>query len=130
MAGHRKASGRPSPWDERAFGHGSPWDWLVARNARYLLMGVEFNVCSIFHYCQALWVETRHDQRNQGLTWPNFDFRQMGDRLKEAGLIQKTSVGLSRWQAFRAERGVQLVMDIVRSEPGLIQEERLRPFRN
>ena len=29
--GHRAAAGRPSPWGDGAFGHGSPWDVLVAR---------------------------------------------------------------------------------------------------
>ena len=95
MSGHRHAKGRPSPWNEQSFGRGSPWDWLVDQNAAYLLMGVGFERCSLFHYCQALWVESQDADKPEGLMWPTFDFAMMGEHLKSAGVVQQISVGRS-----------------------------------
>ncbi len=120
MGGHKRAGSRHSPWDEKAFGHGSPWDWLVARNALYVLMGVGFNVCSIFHYNQALWVERNFDNTSESRMWPVFNFSTMGDRVKSAGLVSQTSVGPSLWQAFRVVPTIEYVSRVLRDEPSLI----------
>lgn len=126
ISGHRDAKGRPSPWDDSAYGHGSPWDWLWKRNGAYLLMGVGFNVCSLFHYCQALWVESNCSGERDGLLWPGFEFVAMGERLKSAGLVRKTSVGRSTWLSFRVAPCVNLVQKILEAEPALIQWAPLR----
>ena len=62
MSAHRSAGPRPSPWGDFSYGFGSPWDWLVERNALYLLMGVDFTVCSILHYVQILWMMCRESK--------------------------------------------------------------------
>ncbi len=120
MGGHRSAGPRLSPWDEKAFGHGSPWDWLVARNALYVLMGVGFNVCSIFHYNQALWVERNYKNASESRMWPGFNFNVMGDRVKSAGLVRKTTVGPSLWHAFRVAPTIEYVCRVLDDEPALI----------
>ena len=120
MGGHGSAGPRVSPWDEKAFGHGSPWDWLVDRNALYVLMGVGFNVCSIFHYNQALWVERKYKKADEPRMWPGFNFSVMGDRVKSAGLVSQTSVGSSFWQAFRVAPTIEFVSSVLDNEPSLI----------
>ncbi len=128
MAGHKHADPRPSPWDEKAFGHGSPWDWLVDRNAVYLLMGVGFKVCSLFHYTQALWVGSTYNTQREDLMWPKFNFAVMGRRVRTAGLVRQTSVGPSTWQAFRVAPCVEAVLRILEAEPSLIQTNPLRLY--
>ena len=120
MGGHRHAGPRYSPWDEKAFGHGSPWDWLVERNALYLLMGVGFSVCSIFHYNQALWVERHYANTSNPHMWPGFNFSVMGERVKSAGLVSQVCVGPSVWQAFRVVRTLEHVSRVLNDEPSLI----------
>ena len=120
MGGHKRAGPRLSPWDEKAFGYGSPWDWLVARNALYVLMGVGFNVCSIFHYNQALWVKSKYRKSDEPHMWPGFNFSTMGDRVKSAGLVSQTSVGPSLWQAFRVVPTLKHVSHVLQDEPSLI----------
>ena len=120
MGGHRHAGPRVSPWDGKAFGHGSPWDWLVGRNALYVLMGVGFNVCSIFHYNQALWVERKYRASDEPLMWPGFNFSVMGERVRSAGLVSQVCVGPSVWQAFRVVRTLEHVSRVLDDEPSLI----------
>ncbi len=129
MLRHNQARPRPSPWGDTSFGIGSPWDWLLERNAVYLLMGVGFNSCSIFHYVQVLWMEAKYGLRIEGRTWPNFDFPIMGELIRDAGLICETQVGQSRWQAFRAAPCVRTVLSILQSDPSLIKEVRFRLWR-
>ncbi len=120
MVPHGSAGPRLSPWDEKAFGHGSPWDWLVDRNALYVLMGVGFNVCSIFHYNQALWVERNYGRSHPAPMWPGYNFSTMGDRVKSAGFVLETSVGPSRWQAFRVAPTIEYVSRVLDDDPSLI----------
>ena len=120
MVPHGSAGPRLSPWDEKAFGHGSPWDWLVDRNALYVLMGVGFNVCSIFHYNQALWVERNYGRSHPAPMWPGYNFSTMGDRVKSAGFVLETSVGPSLWQAFRVAPTIEYVSRVLDDDPSLI----------
>ena len=83
-------------------------------------MGVGFNVCSIFHYNQALWVERNFDNTSESRMWPGFNFSTMGDRVKSAGLVSQTSVGPSLWQAFRVVPTIEYVSRVLRDEPSLI----------
>ncbi len=128
MNAHRIAHSRPSLWNERAFGRGSPWDWLVERNALYLLMGVDFHVCSIFHYAQAVWVEKRLNKMGDERVWPAYNFPEMGRRVKAEGLVKEIWVGPSRWQAFRVEPCMEFVMRILDNHPEIIKEETLKPL--
>ena len=131
MCRHHLARGRATPWEERSYGHGSPWDWLVERNAVYLLMGVAMNACSLLHYVQALWLENRYGPgpMREGPTWPRFDLAEVGGRVRDAGLVRRTRVGDSTWQSFRTAPFVQKALDVLAKEPELIEEMRLRLWR-
>lgn len=129
MGRHRTASLRVSPWGSTSFGVGSPWDWLLERNALYLLMGTGFHACSILHYVQVLWMQQRWGDQVEGRTWPKLDFDEMGRRLCEAGVVTDTHVGPSHWQAFRAAEAVPAALQILRDQPSLITEIRFRLWR-
>ena len=118
-----------SPWGPTSFGVGSPWDWLVERNALYLLMGTGFHACSILHYVQILWMQQTWGDQADGRTWPKFDFDDMGTRLCEAGLVATTHVGRSHWRAFRAAQAVAAAMAILADRPSMITEIRFRLWR-
>jgi len=129
MARHRTAGPRPSPWGSTSFGVGSPWDWLVERNALYLLMGAGFQACSILHYVQVLRMQKTSGNRVEGRTWPKFDFDEMGRRLAAAGHVAETRVGASRWLAFRASGVVAAALGILDEDPSMITEIRFRLWR-
>jgi len=129
MSHHGCCEPRLSPWGPMSFGRGSPWDWLVERNAAYLLMGVRFTACSIFHYAQILWMQRKYDDRLDARTFPKFDFEKMGELVTAAGLVTETTVGRSRWKAFRAAPCVEKVLEIMERDPSLIEEIRFRLWR-
>jgi len=129
MARHRTAAPRLSPWGSVSFGVGSPWDWLLERNALYLLMGAGFQACSILHYVQVLWMQQTWGDQVDGRTWPKIDFNEMGARLRDAGLVTDTHVGRSHWQAFRAGAVVPAALRILRDDPSMITEIRFRLWR-
>lgn len=129
MGRHHLAGPRLSPWGPTSFGRGSPWDWLVERDAVYLLMGARFAASSIFHYAQVLWMDRKYGDELAGRTWPKFDFEKMGELVTAAGLVTETAVGKSRWRAFRAAPCVSAVLDILEDDPSLIEEMRFRLWR-
>lgn len=114
-AAHGRASGRPSPWDERAFGHGSPWEFMCRDNSHYILMGVDFRACSILHFVQALYAEKNGLYKTEPMTWPGFDFSLAGEKLETAGLITTVRVGNSTWRHARARRMVERVLAMLES---------------
>ncbi len=126
--GHRSAHGRPSPWSDNAFGIGSPWDWMVERDIHYLLMGVDFDVCTMLHYVQALFAERNGLYNEDPKQWPNFDFPAVGDRLKAKGIVDETVVGGSRWYHIRARSLVDEALGILEENPELVTPAKVVPF--
>jgi len=129
MSRHHLAGPRLSPWGPTSFGVGSPWDWLVERNACYLLMGTDFNSCSILHYVQVLWMDRKYGQQLEGRTFPKFDLAKMGELITQAGLLTETTVAKSRWRAFRCRPFVRTALDILAAQPEIIEEIRFRLWR-
>jgi len=125
--GHKHAWGRPSPWNERAFGKGSPWDWMYEHNAHYLLMGVDFDVCSILHYVQALYAEQEGLYEAVPPQWPGFDFSEMGSALKKRGLVDQVRVGASVWLRIRSRTLVDEALLILRRRPAMIRVQTIVP---
>ena len=56
-AGHAGGEGRPSPWGELAFGHESPWQRFYDLDAICVLLGVDWEVNTMFHYIQSRFME-------------------------------------------------------------------------
>ncbi len=97
--GGENAVDRPVWASRGAFGPHSPWEKLYQHNAKYLFIGVDFNVCTIFHHVQVLLLLDAGPQAR----WPQFDFRGMGRKLEEAGLVRRGNIGLApaKWIACR-----------------------------
>ena len=62
-AGHRSATGRPTPWGEGSFGRGSPWDVLARREACWAGLDVTWKTSPFISYLCALYAEGK-----QGIT--------------------------------------------------------------
>jgi aminoglycoside 3-N-acetyltransferase len=109
--GHELAAPRPSPWGDRAFGGGSPWERLAQWHALYVLLGVEFDVCTLFHYVQALLGSDHLAGQAQGTPWPEFDFRQMGRACSAARHVAEGRCGAARVLLADAATLVQFAID-------------------
>ncbi len=97
--GGENAVDRPVWASRGAFGPCSPWDKLYQYNAKYLFIGVDFNVCTIFHHVQVLLLL----DAGPAAAWPKFDFRALGRQLDEVGLVRHGCIGMapSKWIACR-----------------------------
>ncbi len=115
-AGHRSASGRPSPWGEGAFGHGSPWDTLADRNAWWVLLDADWNGSLLIPYVQALYTE-RHSGITKETPFPRFDARLMGQALEESKVLAQAEWDSRRVIAFRTGAAVARALDILEHEP-------------
>jgi aminoglycoside 3-N-acetyltransferase len=126
--GHATAHGRPSPWDDRCFGVGSPWEWILDHDAHYVLMGVDFGRCSMLHFAQALYAERVGLYDETPPKWPRFDFVAVGRILEQQGLVQETTVGTSRWLHIRSKTLVDESLMILEADPDLIRPIPIAPY--
>ena len=108
--GHGKASRRPGPWGEAAFGVGCPWDVMYGFETKILLIGVDFMVNSTVHYVEHLIVERALNrvcapQRSSMLralrgwqkpgVWPSFDRLKLQRVLDDMGAVKRGTCGSS-----------------------------------
>jgi len=129
VIGHKTAYGRPSPWDERAFGIGSPWDWMYKHNTHYLLMGVDFRACSMLHYVQSLYAELNGLYGENPPQWPQINgWMKVGNLLRERGLVNQTKVGNSVWYHIRTEALVDESLKILIDNPDMIKKIDIAPY--
>jgi aminoglycoside 3-N-acetyltransferase len=110
---HGRAHGRDGPylknWPSKgAFGVGSPWEKLYRLNARYVFLGVTFKVCTMFHYVQAVLVEDHLRKKNKKVSWPRFDFTELGGELERRGLVRFSRVGSAVLRAIEAKTLVEV----------------------
>jgi aminoglycoside 3-N-acetyltransferase len=96
---HRKAHGgetavdRPIWASRGAFGEGSPWDKLYRLDAKCLLIGVDFSVCTLLHHVQVLLLEHHARAIGGNTAWPDLDFNRMGAKLEALGLVRIGRIG-------------------------------------
>jgi len=93
--GAENAEGRPIWASRGAFGKDSPWDKLYKLDAKYLLIGVDFHNCTLLHHVQIVFWEEYLKPNNPHAPWPVLDFRKMGSRLEESGIVQTGMIGNS-----------------------------------
>ncbi len=99
-SGHAKATGVWTPWGKSAFGVGSPWDMLYRWNARYLLLGVGFEVCTMFHYVQTRYVARHQPDYAEPIPFPYFCNQAMGEQLKQELSLKPHQAGSAQcWLA-------------------------------
>ena len=113
---HGRGGGPNTPWGPKALGFDSPWDRLRAWDAWVLLIGVDFSRCTLLHHAQVCYLA-----RHQGVTaetpWPDFDFRQMGERLEAEGLVTRGTLGNAPCRLVRAGALVDKTLEILEAEP-------------
>lgn len=94
---HKNAGGSDHPYIRQwaakgAFGPGSAWERLYEVDAKYMFLGVDFGVCTIFHYVQEVLLND-HKKMDEKAPWPEFDFVKMGRKLERRGLVKCGRIG-------------------------------------
>jgi aminoglycoside N3'-acetyltransferase len=131
-SGHATAYGRPGPWGERAFGHGSPWERLVEHNALYCFLGVSFRVHTLRHFIQSLVLEdtiarlhspASEELRAQAAGWnkpglfPWWNGEQEEEALAALGLIRYVEIGAAMCRSIPARTDVDTLLQLIREQP-------------
>ena len=91
--GHGGGEGRPSPWGELAFGHESPWQRFYDLDAICVLLGVDWEVNTMFHYIQSRFIEPYWSEFAKAPPYPYFDRTPMGRELEAAGIVRTCALG-------------------------------------
>jgi neutral ceramidase len=116
-AGHRVAAGRPTPWGDGAFGHGSPWDILAARDAWWVALDVAWDASYFIAYLKA-----RIGERHAGITrqtpFPDFNAERLVAALRGAGILWETSWQGRRVVAFPLAAGLERALALWEADPG------------
>ncbi|HOX37300.1 MAG TPA: AAC(3) family N-acetyltransferase [Candidatus Brocadiia bacterium] len=108
------AANRPIWASTGAFGDNSPWDRLCRLDARYMLIGVDFNSCTLLHHVQAVHLERDQRKKDAHAPWPEFDFRWMGGKLEETGIVRTGMIGNARTRLMRCRELVDAALDVLR----------------
>jgi len=131
-AGHKTAGGRPGPWRDAAFGHGSPWEKFYELNVRYVFLGVTMRVNTMRHFVQSRIVEdcltalslehrvafsARIQVWYSPGVWPNYDDSKMQERLDALGLIRSVTIGAATVLLLQARDIVDHSRRILEAEP-------------
>ena len=119
-AGHRAAAGRPTPWGDGAFGHGSPWDVLAARAAWWVGLDVEWDTSYFISYLAALLAE-----RQAGITkttpFPRFNAQRLIEALRNAGILSETSWQGHRLAAFPLAPTLEYALALWQAHPARLE---------
>jgi neutral ceramidase len=123
-AGHRTALGRPTPWGDNPFGHGSPWDILAQRDAWWVALDADWDRSPFLAYLGALIAE-----QEAGITkaapFPRLSGKRLMQALAAAGLLRETSWRRRRLVAFRLDAAIRQARALWQNEPerlGLSEE--------
>jgi len=138
-SGHATAGGRPGPWGERAFGHGSPWEKLYEHNALYCFLGVTYRVHTLRHFIQSVLLgetlsrleaaRTREEGdgaeklRAQAAGWnkpgvfPWWNGEQEEEALAARGLIRYVQIGSATCRSIPARTDVDTLLGLIRAAP-------------
>ena len=108
------AADRPKWASPGAFGPDSPWDKLYRLNAKYMLIGVGFNCCTMLHHVQVLLLENYLRETDSHARWPELDFPQMGSQLEALGLVKVGKIGEAETRLIRATCLVDTAIRLLR----------------
>jgi len=121
-AGHEKVKGALSPWGCDAFGSNSPWDKLYRTGCKYMFVGVDFTVCTMFHYAQTLFLERHQNEYAQIIPFPYFNHIKMGDIIKETGSVRCSFIGDAPTINVPAKIIVDTALDVLGNKPHLVMD--------
>jgi aminoglycoside 3-N-acetyltransferase len=113
---HARVWDRPGQWPQ-ALGTGSPFDHLYRRNAHYLLIGVDFTVCTLFHYVECWWHSDCLWPLAPGANFCLIDRVVMNGMMDQTGLIKQTQVGPCTIRHLRARTVADFVLSLLFPDP-------------
>lgn len=116
-AGHPGGEGRPSPWGELAFGHESPWQRFYDLDAICVLLGVDWEVNTMFHYIQSRFIEPYWSEFAKAPPYPYFDRTPMGRELEAAGIVRTCALGSATVTALSSRPMVDRSIEALHRDP-------------
>ena len=116
-SGHAGGEGRPSPWGELAFGHESPWQRFYDLDAICVLLGVDWEVNTMFHYIQSRFIEPYWREFAAPPPYPYFDRTPMGRELESAGIVRTCGLGSATVTAVSSRPMVARSIEALRRDP-------------
>ena len=131
-SGHATAYGRPGPWGDRAFGHGSPWERLYEHNSRYCFLGGSFSVHTLRHFVQSLMLEETMARLpadasaqllaqaagwNKPGIFPTWSGDQEEEALAARGLIKYVQIGNATCRSIPARTDVDTLLQLIHERP-------------
>ena len=121
--GHDRGRGRPSPWGELAFGYESPWQRFYDLDATCVLLGVDWEVNSMFHYVQARFIEPYWSELAVSPPFPNFNRTPVGNALEAAGIARKRRIGSATVTCVESRPMVDTSLEVLEKNPAGVFEE-------
>lgn len=115
--GHDRGRGRPSPWGELAFGHESPWQRFYDLDATCLLLGVDWEVNTMFHYAQCLYIEPYWSEFSVEPPFPYYDRTPMGRALEAAGIVRTQQLGAATVTCVESRSMVDTTNAVLAEDP-------------
>ena len=122
VAGHRSASGRPTPWGDGPFGHNSPWDVLAQQNAWWILLDADWDESPFTSYVAALYAES-HQGITKDMPFPKFSGPALEQSLERADLLYQTTWAGCQLIIFRMQAAIQFALDTLEREPEQLKPE-------
>ncbi len=116
-SGHAGGEGRPSPWGELAFGHESPWQRFYDLDAICVLLGVDWEVNTMFHYIQSRFIEPYWSEFAKAPPYPYFDRTPMGRELEAAGIVRTCGLGSATVTAVSSRPMVARSIEALHRDP-------------
>ncbi|HOR01126.1 MAG TPA: AAC(3) family N-acetyltransferase [Anaerolineae bacterium] len=120
VAGHRSAWGRPTPWGEGPFGHGSPWDVLMEQDAWWIMLDGDWGISPFTSYVRALYAE-RHAGITKETFWPTFAAQALAQELERRGLLRCADWGSHNTVVFRLRAAVEGALQTLERAPDRLQ---------
>ena len=112
--GGEGAADRPNWASPGAFGENSPWDKLYLFDAKYMLIGVDFNSCTMLHHVQVLFLENYLRKTDGNAAWPALDFAGMGRKLESLGLVTLGKIGQADTRLISSKAMVDTAIRVMR----------------
>ena len=116
-SGHAGGEGRPSPWGELAFGHESPWQRFYDLDAICVLLGVDWEVNTMFHYIQSRFIEPYWSEFAKAPPYPYFDRTPMGRELEGSGIVRTCALGSAAVTAVSSRPMVDRSIEALHRDP-------------
>ena len=115
--GHDRGKGRPSPWGELAFGHESPWQRFYDLDATLVLLGVDWEVNTMFHYQQCVFIEPYWSEFSVEPPFPYYDRTPMGRALEAAGIVRTRPLGSATVTCVESRPMVDTANEVLAENP-------------